>query len=141
MLAEHFVSQPTTAGDFACLVVGSITLAAGATSRHVQRDARFHGAGAIVAKTAATAGKTVGTLAPTKDKGRATKDEELSLPRPLSLRPLSLVVCPSSLVLRPCQSGSAYATYASPDLVPILPPPAAITTYCLPLTTYVLGVA
>ena len=32
------------------------------------------------------------------------------------------------------QSGSAYATYASPDFVPILPPPAAITTYCLPLT-------
>lgn len=32
------------------------------------------------------------------------------------------------------QSGSAYAMYASPDFVPILPPPAAMTTYCLPLT-------
>src|SRR5438874_11401429 len=30
--------------------------------------------------------------------------------------------------------GSANATYASPDLVPSLPPPAAITTYCLPRT-------
>src|SRR5437762_1364497 len=30
--------------------------------------------------------------------------------------------------------GSANATYASPDFVPSFPPPAAITTYCLPRT-------
>jgi len=38
-------------------------------------------------------------------------------------------------------SGRLNATYASPDLVPIFPPPQAITTYCLPSTAYVLGVA
>ena len=37
--------------------------------------------------------------------------------------------------------GNAYATYASPDFVPNLPPPAAITTYCFPRTANVLGVA
>jgi outer membrane receptor protein involved in Fe transport len=37
--------------------------------------------------------------------------------------------------------GSANATYASPDFVPSFPPPAAITTYCFPLTANVLGVA
>ena len=37
--------------------------------------------------------------------------------------------------------GIANATYASPDRVPSLPPPAAITTYCLPRTAKVLGVA
>ena len=39
------------------------------------------------------------------------------------------------------QSGRANATYASPDFVPIFPPPAAMTTYCLPFTSYVAGVA
>lgn len=39
------------------------------------------------------------------------------------------------------QSGSEYATYASPDLVPIFPPPAAMTTNCLPPASYVAGVA
>jgi hypothetical protein len=38
--------------------------------------------------------------------------------------------------------GSANATNESPDLVPSLPPPpAAMATYCRPLTEYVHGVA
>src|SRR6476646_1050035 len=37
--------------------------------------------------------------------------------------------------------GSANATYVSLDFDPSLPPPAAITTNCFPLTAYVLGVA
>ena len=32
------------------------------------------------------------------------------------------------------QSGKAKAMYSSPEGVPILPPPAAMTTYCFPLT-------
>ncbi len=41
-----------------------------------------------------------------------------------------------------CRSGSAKAMMESPDFVAFLPPPpAAITTYCLPLITYTLGVA
>jgi hypothetical protein len=40
-----------------------------------------------------------------------------------------------------CYHGSAKATYASPERVPIFPPPAATTTYCRPPTSYVLGVA
>ena len=32
------------------------------------------------------------------------------------------------------QSGNAKATHESPDFVPIFPPPAAMTTYCLPPT-------
>jgi hypothetical protein len=39
------------------------------------------------------------------------------------------------------QRGSANATYASPDFVPIFPPPAATTTYCRPFASYVAGVA
>ena len=40
-----------------------------------------------------------------------------------------------------CHSGRAKATYASPDRVPIFPPPAAITTYCRPPFSNVAGVA
>src|SRR5690606_33255886 len=38
-------------------------------------------------------------------------------------------------------SGKAKATYVSPDLVPILPPPAAMTTNWRPFTVYTAGVA
>src|SRR6187399_567612 len=37
--------------------------------------------------------------------------------------------------------GNAKATTAPPDGRPDLAPPAAMTTYCLPFTKYVLGVA
>src|SRR5437762_4680175 len=37
--------------------------------------------------------------------------------------------------------GKLYATYASLDFDPNLPPPAATTTNCLPATANVLGVA
>lgn len=37
--------------------------------------------------------------------------------------------------------GNVYATYVSLDFDPNLPPPAATTTYCLPPTANVLGVA
>src|SRR5439155_21798680 len=40
-----------------------------------------------------------------------------------------------------CRSGNAKVTYASPLLVPILPPPHAITINCRPFATYVAGVA
>ena len=43
--------------------------------------------------------------------------------------------------LFPAGYGSANATYASPDFVPIFPPPAAMTTNCLPPTEYTAGVA
>src|SRR5690242_4165302 len=41
----------------------------------------------------------------------------------------------------PHQSGSANATYVPPLFAPFLPPPHAMTTYCLPPTMYVDGVA
>jgi predicted enzyme related to lactoylglutathione lyase len=48
--------------------------------------------------------------------------------------PAGGVLCDCSVRLTADQSGNANATYESPDFVPIFPPPAAITTYCLPPT-------
>ena len=45
------------------------------------------------------------------------------------------------LLISSSPHGSSNATYSSPAGEPSLPPAAEITTYCFPLTRYVLGEA
>ena len=92
-----------------------------------------------------------GGLPPGRDRVRAAlRDRPHRRPRPLRRHPRVPGVVEREPQLRgvsarrrraASQSGRAKATYASPDRVPIFPPPAAITTYCRPSFSYVAGVA